>query len=143
MSEEESRKDELLVMRLIAEGKTRMQDLQDNLEWSRERIEDTVNDLKEHEYVESMQKGGDQVLAITERGRDEFPKMMGEVMEETREFMDALSDTFRKHMDKVFPAVSIDVDIEEPEGSGDYECEACGKSFESERGLKIHQGMEH
>lgn len=140
---DESTKDELLVMRLIGEGKTKVQELQESLQWSRERVEDTVDDLKKNEYVESVQSGGDQVLAITERGREEVPKMVGEVAGETREFLEAVSGSFQKHMSKVFPSVSLDVDIEEPEGAGDYECDTCGKAFESERGLKIHQGMEH
>ncbi|MFB6076822.1 MAG: hypothetical protein ABEK12_01680, partial [Candidatus Nanohaloarchaea archaeon] len=141
--ESESRKDELLVMRLIGEGKNRVSDLQETLEWSRERVEDTVSDLQDHDYVEQAQQGGDQVLAITERGREEIPKMIGEVADETREFLEAVSGSFREHMGKVFPSVSLDLDIETPEGEGDYECDACGKTFESERGLKIHEGMEH
>lgn len=140
---EESRKDELLVMRLIAEGKTQVKELQDALDWSRERVEDTIEDLQRNEYVEKVQKGSDEVLAITERGRQHLPKLFGEVMGETREFVDAVSGSFQKHMSKVFPKVSVDVTIEEPEGAGEFECDSCGKTFESERGLKIHQGMEH
>ncbi len=143
MADNESKKDELLVMRLIGEGKTKVQELQDSLQWSRERVEDTVDDLKDHDYIESVQSGGDQVLAITERGREEVPKLVGEVADETREFLEAVSGSFQEHMSKVFPSVSLDVDIDEPEGAGEHECGTCGKTFESERGLKIHQGMEH
>lgn len=141
--DESSTKDELLVMRLIGEGKNKVQDLQDSLQWSRERVEDTVADLRESDYVESAQSGGDQVLAITERGRDEIPKMIGEVADETREFLEAISGSFQEHMSKVFPSVSLDLDVEEPESADEYECDACGKTFDSERGLKIHNGMEH
>ncbi|MCJ7479313.1 MAG: hypothetical protein MUP63_04010 [Candidatus Nanohaloarchaeota archaeon QJJ-7] len=140
---EESKKDELVVMRLIAEGKTQVKDLADSLGWSPERVEATVEDLKRHEYVESAQTGGDQVLAITERGREHLPQLIGEVMGETREYLDAVSETFRRHMDKVFPKVSLDIDIEEPDTGTEHACNKCGKAFESERGLKVHQGMEH
>ncbi|MDY6769725.1 MAG: C2H2-type zinc finger protein [Candidatus Nanohaloarchaea archaeon] len=145
MADNESKKDELVVMRLIAEGKTQVRELQDSLEWSRDRVEQTVDDLMDHEYVEQVQEGGDQVLAITERGRRELPELVGEVMSETREFVDAVTGSFQKHLSRVFPAVSVDVDIEEPEAAeaGGHECPTCGKSFDTERGLKIHSGMEH
>ncbi|MDY6766361.1 MAG: MarR family transcriptional regulator [Candidatus Nanohaloarchaea archaeon] len=138
-----SKKDELVVMRLIAEGKDQVRDLQDSLDWSRDRVEETVDDLQDHEYVEKVQDGGDQVLAITERGREHLPKLFGEVMDETREFVEAVSGSFQKHMSKVFPSVSVDVDIDEPEAAGEYECDQCGETFDSERGMKIHAGMEH
>lgn len=143
MADNESKKDELLVMRLIGEGKNKVQELQDTLEWSRERVEETVDDLKDHDYVESVQSGGDQVLAITERGREEVPKLVGEVADETREFLEAVSGSFQEHLSKVFPSVSLDISVEEPEAAGEFECSECGKTFTSERGLKIHQGMEH
>ncbi len=140
---DESKQDELLVMRLIAEGETKAKELADRLGWSQDRLEETLDDLQEHEYVQQAQKGGDRVLAITERGRDEIPRLVGEVMDETREYLDAVSESFRTHMDKVFPRVSLEVEIEEPETGGAFECDACGESFDSERGLKIHEGMEH
>ncbi|MFB6265662.1 MAG: hypothetical protein ABEI07_01105 [Candidatus Nanohaloarchaea archaeon] len=139
----ESKKDELLVMRLIAEGKTQVRDMADSLGWDRKRVEETVEDLKQHEYVETAQEGGVQVLEITERGREHLPQLVGEVMDETRDYLDAVSDTFQRHMDKVFPEVSLDIEIEEPETGMEQKCTKCGKTFESERGLKIHSGMEH
>ncbi|MDY6768865.1 MAG: hypothetical protein SVW02_02030 [Candidatus Nanohaloarchaea archaeon] len=139
----ESKKDELIVMRMITEGKNQMRELQDDLGWRRERLEDTVDDLKDHDYVEQVQKGGDQVLAITERGRDHLPKLLGEVMDETREFVEAVTGSFQKHMSKVFPSVAVDVDIEAPESTEEFECDQCGETFDSERGMKIHAGMEH
>lgn len=140
---DESKQDELLVMRLIAEGETRVRELADRLDWNRDRVEATVADLQQHEYVEQMQEGGDQVLAITERGQKHLPQLVGEVMDETRNYLDAVSASFQEHMDKVFPSISLDVEIEEPEGEGAFECASCGESFDSERGLKIHEGMEH
>lgn len=32
---------------------------------------------------------------------------------------------------------------EKSESEGDFVCEICGKSFKSERGLKIHKGRQH
>lgn len=130
-------------MNAIAMGKTQVRELQESLDWSRERVEENLDDLKDHEYVETVQQGGDRVLAITERGKRHFPEMLGEMMEETRAFVDSVSTTFQEHMDKVFPSVSVDVEIEEPESAGEHTCSACGETFDSERGLKIHQGMEH
>lgn len=140
---DESTKDKLLVMRMIEEGKTRVKDLQETLDWSRERVEETVEDLRDHDYVESIQEGGDQVLAITERGRDEIPKLLGEVADETRSFLESVSGSFQEHMSKVFPSVSLDVEVESPESAGEYECSKCGETFDSEQGLKIHKGMQH
>ncbi|MDY6761990.1 MAG: hypothetical protein SVY41_03000 [Candidatus Nanohaloarchaea archaeon] len=32
---------------------------------------------------------------------------------------------------------------EEEEAAGDHVCDQCGESFDSERGLSIHEGMKH
>lgn len=144
MAEEESKKDELLVMRLIGEGKNRMKDLRKSLKWSQERLEETIDHLQKGEYIKVAQKTGDRVLKITERGRKELPKLLGEVAKESREFIETFSDSFEKIFNNVFPNVSVDVNIEETEGEQEsYTCKKCGQEFSSERALEIHKGSEH
>lgn len=109
------KKDKLLVMRMIEEGQNRVKDIQETLDWTRERAEETVEDLRESEYVEYAQKGQEEALKITERGREELPEMVREVADETRDFLDSVTNTFSKHLGKVFPKVDINVTVNKPD----------------------------
>ncbi len=143
--EKETKKDELLVLRLIGEGINRIKEIQERLEWSRERVEKTVELLRKNEYVQNAEKASDRVLQITARGQKELPKLMGEVIQESRKFINSVSKTFEKRFSKIFPKIDIEVKIDEgEEESGEtYTCKKCGQNFESERALELHQGSEH
>lgn len=112
MAEESKKRDELVVMRLISEGKNRVSDLTETLDWTRDRVEETLEDLRENEYVERVQEGGDQVLRVTDQGVKEVPKLARDVAEDTREFVDSVLGSFQKHFSKVFPKVTVDVNVE-------------------------------
>lgn len=111
MADDESKRDELVVMRLIGEGKNRMEELNNSLDWTRDRVERTVDDLKEHRYVKTVSDGGDQVFKVTEKGVNEIPKLARDVADDTREFVDNVLDTFRTHFDRVVPDIDIDVTV--------------------------------
>lgn len=144
MAEEEPKKDELLVLRLLGEGINRIKELQERLEWSQERVEKTIKILRKNKYVKVAEETGDEVIKITDRGRKEIPKLLGEVIKESREFVESVSDSFQEHFYKIFPKVKINIEIEEPEGKEEpHTCKKCGQEFESERALEIHQGSEH
>lgn len=110
-------RDRLHVMSLIGAGRNQVDELMDALDWTRDRVEETVDDLSDHDYVKRVQDGSDQILEITDRGRDEVPKLMQDVADDTREFFESVADTFQKHFDRVFPKVrvNVDVDVEEPD----------------------------
>lgn len=110
-----SKRDELLVMRLISEGKNRVKDLTETLGWTRDRVEETVDQLKDNDYVKQVSEGGDRVLEVTDRGVKEVPKLARDVADDTREFVDSVMDTFQKHFNKVFPRVTIDINVEKPD----------------------------
>ncbi len=145
MTEEETKKDELLVLRLVGEGIERMNEIQKRLEWSRERVENTVETLRENNYIETVEKAGERVLEITSKGQEELPKLMGEVIQESREFINSVSKTFEKRFSKILPEIDIEVNVGEEEGETEetYTCEKCDEEFESEEALGIHKGSEH
>lgn len=111
MANESKKRDELVVMRLIGEGKNRVADLTETLDWTRDRVEDTVDDLKEHEYVKQVSDGGDKVLKITDQGVKEVPRLARDVADDTREFVDSVMDTFQKHFNNVVPDVTVDINV--------------------------------
>lgn len=145
MSEEkESKKDELLVMKLVGEGINKLKQLQKRLKWSQERVEKTIETLRKNEYVKTAGETGEEVIKITDRGRKELPKLMGEVIKESRDFIGSVSDSFQKHFYNVFPKIKINIEIEEPKGEEKpHVCKKCGQEFETEHALEIHQGSEH
>lgn len=119
ITEEESKKDELLVLRLIGEGIDKTKDIQEKLEWSRERVEKTIKSLRKNEYIQTAKKAGDQALEITKRGQKELPKLMEEVIQESQEFINSVSKTFERRFSKIFPQVDIEVNIEKEEEESD------------------------
>lgn len=145
MAEEEAKKDELLVLRLIGEGIDRIKEIQKRLEWSRDRVEKTVDILRKNDYIQNVEKAGDRALEITSRGQKELPKLMGEVIQESREFIDSVSKTFEKRFSKILPKIDIEVKIDEGEEEEEdtHSCEKCGQEFESESALEVHKGSEH
>lgn len=108
----DSKRDELIVMRMIGEGKDRVNEIAETLDWTRDRVEDTVDDLREHKYVKQVQDGGDQVLKVTDRGVREVPKMARDVADDTRQFVDNVMGSFQKHFSSVLPNVTVDVNVE-------------------------------
>lgn len=112
MADDDSKRDELIVMRLIGEGKDRIDELNETLDWTRDRVEETVDDLKENKYVKRVSDGGDQVLTVTDEGLSQVPKLAQEVADDTREFVDSVIGTFQKHFDKALPQIEIDVNVE-------------------------------
>ncbi len=112
MADDSKKRDELVVMRLIGEGKNRVNDLTETLDWTRDRVEETVDDLREHDYVQQVQDGGDKVLKVTDRGVKEVPRLARDVADDTREFVDSVMSTFQKHFSNVLPNVTIDVNVE-------------------------------
>lgn len=108
----DGKRDKLAVMRLIEEGKTRVGELSETLDWTRDRVEETVEDLKANKYVKQVSDGGDQVLKVTDQGVNQIPKLAQDVANDTREFVDSVMGTFQKHVNKVFPKVSIDINVE-------------------------------
>lgn len=145
MTEEETKKDELLVLRLIEEGIERMSEIQKRLQWSQERVENTVETLRENNYIETAEKAGERALEITAQGQKEIPKLMREVLKESREFIKSVSETFEKRASKILPEIDIEVNVgEEGEETVEtYTCEKCDEEFESEEALGIHKGSEH
>ncbi len=109
----DSKRDELVVMRMISEGKDRIGEITESLGWKRGRVEETVEDLKENKYVKQVQDGGDQVLKVTDRGVREVPKLARDVAEDTREFVDSVMGSFQKHVNRVMPNVTVDVNVEQ------------------------------
>ena len=50
----------------------------------------------------------------------------------------------KEEMDEVKEAVGgVEESEKTEESEGDYVCDECGKTFKSERGLKIHEGRKH
>lgn len=114
-SDKQSKRDELRIMKLINEGKDRVGELDDSLDWTRDRIEDTLEDLKSSKYVKSVSEGGDEVLKITDRGMNQIPKLLNDVAEDTRDFVDSVAASFQKRVNKVLPKVELDVTVKDPE----------------------------
>lgn len=111
MAKKSKKRDELIVMRLISEGKDRVGDLSETLDWTRDRVEETVDDLKANKYVKQASDGGDQVLKVTDKGVKEVPRLARDVADDTREFVDSVLGTFHKHFNKVFPSYDVDINI--------------------------------
>lgn len=111
MAKESKKRDELIVMRLIGEGKNRVGELTETLDWTRDRVEETVDGLKENKYVKQVSDGGDQMLKVTDKGVKEVPRLAKDVADDTREFVDSVLGTFHKHFSKVFPSYSVDLNI--------------------------------
>ncbi len=109
---DDSKRDKLKVMRMIGEGKNRIGELAETLDWTRDRVEETVDDLKENKYVKQATEGGDQVLEITDRGVREVPEMARDVANDTRDFVDNVMGSFQKHFNRVTPNVTVDVNVD-------------------------------
>lgn len=110
-NKKKEKKDKLLVMRLIEEGQNRVNDLQETLDWTRDRVEETVEDLRDSDYVEYAQKGQEEALKLTERGREEIPALVRDVADETRDFLESVTNTFSKHLGNMLPDIDIDVTV--------------------------------
>lgn len=110
---DDKKRDELVVMRMIDEGKNRVKDLTETLDWTRDRVEETVDNLQANDYVKKVSDSGDQVLEITDQGVREVPRLARDVADDTRKFVESVMDTFQRHAEKVFPRVTIDVNVED------------------------------
>lgn len=106
------KRDELIVMRMIGEGKNRVNELTETLDWTRDRVERTVNDLKENRYVKTVSDSGDQALTVTDQGINEIPKLARDVADDTRQFIDNVMGSVQQHFNKVLPSVTVDVNVE-------------------------------
>lgn len=111
MAEDSKKRDELVVMRLIGEGKNRVTELTETLDWGRDRVEETVDDLRENEYIKQASEGGDRVLEITDQGVKEVPRLARDVADDTRDFVDSVMDTFHQHFTEIFPKYTIDINV--------------------------------
>lgn len=105
------KRDELVVMRLISDGKNKVKDLTESLDWTRERVENTVDELQENKYVKRASEGGEDVLKITDQGVREVPKLARDVADDTREFVESVMSDFHKHFSKVVPQYIVDINI--------------------------------
>lgn len=101
-------KDKLLVMEMIENGRQSVSDVAESLGWDEDRVTDRLEDLRENDYVEQVEEGRDRVYELTEPGREHIPKLVGELAEQTREFVDGVQESVSKHVGPLVPKVSVE-----------------------------------
>lgn len=104
----EDTKDTLLVMEMIESGKQTVSDVADSLDWDEDRVRDRLEDLRDNDYVERVEDSRDRVYELTEPGRKHIPKLVGELAEETSDFVDQVQDSVSKHVGPLVPDITID-----------------------------------
>lgn len=107
-SESDRKKQEVMIMEMISEGKKTVTDLADSLGMQPDMVKDRLNELMEKEYIqENVESGKDKVYTLTERGQKEIPALVRDVLEETQDFVDGVRGSFEKHLGPLLPKVDI------------------------------------
>lgn len=105
----------LVILELINEGRRTVSDMAEKLGWDEDKIRRRLNELKDREFVqksvekskEMTESSREAVYELTERGRKEIPELMGELAEETRSFLENISESFREHLGPLMPKISV------------------------------------
>lgn len=106
----------LLTLAAIAEGYRKGKDIRQLYDWSKERMDETLEDLESSGYItmarENADTARDAALEITEKGRDEMPKLLDDLGEATRDFFDDIQNITKEHFSEVVPNVEFNFSIE-------------------------------
>jgi predicted ArsR family transcriptional regulator len=107
-SESDRKKQEVMIMEMISEGKKTVTDLADSLGMQPDKVKARLNELIEKDYIqENVESGKDKVYTLTERGQKEIPALVRDVLEETQDFVDGVRGSFEKHLGPLLPKIDI------------------------------------
>ncbi|MDY6778373.1 MAG: winged helix DNA-binding protein [Candidatus Nanohaloarchaea archaeon] len=107
--ETEEKKEELVLLELINEGKRSLNEMKDELNWEDSRIKERLDDLMEKDYIsENVKSGKKTFYEITERGQEEIPALVEDVVEETQSFVKGVRSSFEKHIGPLLPRIDVE-----------------------------------
>lgn len=105
----DEKRDELIVMEMIHNGKKTVDELVDSLGWDESRVKERLDELKEKDYVKkNVEASRDAFYTLTERGQKELPELVTDLVEETKEFVDGVRGSFEKHLGPLLPKVDVE-----------------------------------
>ncbi|MCJ7429348.1 MAG: hypothetical protein MUP66_03055 [Candidatus Nanohaloarchaeota archaeon QJJ-5] len=106
--DDDDTKETLMVMEMVQNGKKTVSDVADSLGWDEDRVRGKLEELRDHDYVEQVEEGTDRVYELTEPGRKHIPKLVGELAEETKDFVENVQESVSKHVGPLVPKVTVE-----------------------------------
>lgn len=104
----EKKKEEVVLLKMVKDGRKSVEEMVDSLDWEESRIKKRLDDLVDKDYLqENVESGKETIYELTEPGREHIPKLVNEVVEETRDWVDSVKGSVEKHIGPLLPDVEV------------------------------------
>ncbi len=103
------KKDDLEIIKLLEKGSKTVDEIADELNKSKDRVEERINKLMEKEWVQKQVESGKEMFSTAaEVGEDVVLPLMKDIFEETKEFYEGVSEVFKKRLGPKLPKLHIE-----------------------------------
>lgn len=104
----EKKKEEVILLEMISEGRKSVEQMMDDLDWDESRVKKRLDELVDKDYLKrNVESGKKTIYELTEPGREHIPELVEEVVEETRDWVDNVRGSFEKHLGAMLPEVDV------------------------------------
>ncbi|MDY6771053.1 MAG: winged helix-turn-helix transcriptional regulator [Candidatus Nanohaloarchaea archaeon] len=104
----EKKREQVVLLEMIDNGKQSVQELVDSVDWSESRVRERLDDLVDEDYIrKNVESSKKTIYEITEPGREHIPKLVDEVVEETRDWVEGVRGSVEKHVGALLPEVEV------------------------------------